>query len=83
MCVGGWDVQNIGFPQVQKAYRSLVAFVSASWELYKSELEAILFPIFVHCYLLMVNTNHSTQVRRITGRRLRWPPRANAVHLAS
>lgn len=37
-------------------------FVSSSWELYRPELEAVTFPVFVHCYLTLVMFDHGTKV---------------------
>lgn len=49
--------------QVEEAYAQLVNFISCSWELYRAELEAVTFPVFVHCYLILANTEHSDQVK--------------------
>ena len=37
-------------------------FVGSSWELYRAELEAVTFPVFVHCYLTLVNFDHGSHV---------------------
>ena len=37
-------------------------FVGSSWELYRAELEAVTFPVFVHCYLTLVNFGHGDHV---------------------
>lgn len=37
-------------------------FVGSSWELYRAELEAVTFPVFVHCYLTLVNFGHADHV---------------------
>lgn len=51
------------FWQVEQAYAALMGFVGASWELYRAELEAVTFPVFVHCYLTLVKFDHGDQVR--------------------
>ena len=50
------------FYQVGEAYRALVEFVASSWELYKAELESVTFPVFVHCYLTLVEAGYGEQV---------------------
>ncbi|CAN0466629.1 unnamed protein product, partial [Hapterophycus canaliculatus] len=42
----------------EQAYRGLSGFVSSSWDLYRPELEAVTFPVFVHCYLTLVMFDH-------------------------
>lgn len=49
---------------MEQAYRGLSEFVAASWELYRPELEAVMFPVFVHCYLTLVMFDHGAEVRR-------------------
>lgn len=59
--VGRWPTGDGNF-QVERAYEALMGFVDSSWELYKAELEAVTFPVFVHCYLILANTKHTDQV---------------------
>ena len=42
-------------------------FVGSSWELYRAELEAVTFPVFVHCYLTLVNVGHGDHVGTRSG----------------
>lgn len=49
--------------QVEREYQGLSGFVGSSWELYRPELEAVTFPVFVHCYLTLVMFDHGDEVR--------------------
>eukprot|EP00656_Telonema_subtile_P056951 TRINITY_DN9256_c0_g1_i2.p1 TRINITY_DN9256_c0_g1~~TRINITY_DN9256_c0_g1_i2.p1 ORF type:complete len:656 (+),score=194.49 TRINITY_DN9256_c0_g1_i2:44-2011(+) len=40
-------------------YRKLREYVSNSLDMYKVELEQLLFPIFVHCFLEMIKRSHA------------------------
>ncbi len=47
--------QQMPSPQGYKdSYRDLRTWVESSLDIYKNELMAILFPVFVHCYLELV-----------------------------
>lgn len=48
--------------QVEEAYGELVTFVASSWELYRAELDGVTFPVFVHCYLTLVEAGYGEQV---------------------
>ena len=48
--------------QVEEAYGELVNFVTSSWELYRAELDSVTFPVFVHCYLTLVEAGYGEQV---------------------
>lgn len=41
--------------------------MGSSWELYRPELEAVTFPVFVHCYLTLVMFDHGNEVRKRRG----------------
>ncbi|CAN0150170.1 unnamed protein product [Scytosiphon promiscuus] len=63
--VMAWGILEGNPEKVEQAYRGLSGFVSSSWELYRPELEAVTFPVFVHCYLTLVMFDHGTKARSL------------------
>ncbi|CBJ32346.1 TFIID and SAGA subunit [Ectocarpus siliculosus] len=61
--VMAWGILEGSPEKVEQAYRGLSEFVAASWELYRPELEAVMFPVFVHCYLTLVMFDHGAEAR--------------------
>ncbi|CAN0090363.1 unnamed protein product [Ascophyllum nodosum] len=60
-----WGIVEGLTEKVGEAYRALVEFVASSWELYKAELESVTFPVFVHCYLTLVEAGYGEQATRL------------------
>jgi len=44
-----------------QAYRTLAEFVFSSLDLYKPELRTVLFPLYVHCYLSLLQREFSNE----------------------
>ena len=53
-----------GPPKHQAAYESLRAWIEDTLDVYKPELRRLLWPVFVHCYLSLMNQLYSTEGRR-------------------
>eukprot|EP00752_Nemacystus_decipiens_P003596 g3315.t1 len=63
--VMAWGILEGDPEKVEREYRGLSGFVGSSWELYRPELEAITFPVFVHCYLTLVMFDHGEEARAL------------------
>ena len=54
------EAGGAGPQQYLDGYKNLKEWVHSSLDLYKSELERILYPVFVHCYLALVQSSDAS-----------------------
>lgn len=69
ICVANYILfHNSGEPTnaviYEKAYVELKKWIENSLDMYKSELDLIMYPIFVHCYIDMIARGFSSEGRR-------------------
>ena len=59
------EAGGAGPQQYLDGYKNLKEWVHSSLDLYKSELERILYPVFVHCYLDLVERGYNEHAARL------------------
>lgn len=47
--------------QYQRAYQSLAEWIYSSLDIYKNELNQVLYPVFVHCYFELVHKGYRNE----------------------
>ncbi|KNC53215.1 transcription initiation factor TFIID subunit 5 [Thecamonas trahens ATCC 50062] len=62
-----------------ESYARLKDWITTSLEAYRDELSAILFPVFVHCYLDLVSKEHAEEAKTFLAR---FSPEHAAAHSA-